>query len=351
MNGGAASERWSGKVPGVFAGLLGIGPENVEVRADGRPGAGLVLKAQGRTFVLELKHGSGTAMIAQAIRNLQGQAKPSRSHPIPLVAAPFMGEAGRELCRDAGIGWFDLSGNARVIAPGLRIIIDGRPNLFLSAGRPANLFAPKSSRVARWLLIHPGHAFTQRAIAQGTGMDEGFVSRIVSRLRGDGYLVRDAGGAVRTPDPALLLDAWRETYRFESHAVRRGQVPARTGDALLHFVRDTMNAQKANYAATGLAAAWVYTHFAAFRIATIYLPGEPSPSLLKRLSFSEEPRGANLWLVVPNDAGVFHGAMTRHGVRCVNPVQAYLDLKSHPERAREAAERLRGDCLKWKHDA
>jgi len=52
--------------------------------------------------------------------------------------------------------------------------------------------------------------------------------------------------------------------------------------------------------------------------------------------------------VVPNDAGVFHGSVEKDGIRCVHPVQAYIDLKGHPERASEAAERLRNDFLNWR---
>ena len=63
------------------------------------------------------------------------------------------------------------------------------------------------------------------------------------------------------------------------------------------------------------------------------------------LGFREEPRGANTWLVTPNDEGVFDGAEVVNGIRCVHPVQAYLDLKSHPERATEAAEELRKRLL------
>jgi hypothetical protein len=97
--------------------------------------------------------------------------------------------------------------------------------------------------------------------------------------------------------------------------------------------------------ATGLSSAWQLSRFASFRIATFFV-GEPlSDELRARLGFREEPRGANLWLVVPNDAGVFQGADDQGGVRCVHPVQAYVDLKSHPERAAEAAERLRTDLL------
>ena len=57
-----------------------------------------------------------------------------------------------------------------------------------------------------------------------------------------------------------------------------------------------------------------------------------------------------MWLVVLNDEGVFHGASEVEGVRCVHPVQVYLDLKAHPERADEAAKKLRAAHLNWRVD-
>ena len=83
----------------------------------------------------------------------------------------------------------------------------------------------------------------------------------------------------------------------------------------------------------------------------MYLHEPPNPQLLEALGFREDERGANLWLVVPNDEGVFHGASDHDEVSCVHPVQAYLDLKAHPERASEAAEHLRAAQLKWRTDA
>jgi hypothetical protein len=105
------------------------------------------------------------------------------------------------------------------------------------------------------------------------------------------------------------------------------------------------------HAATGLAAAWILTKYAAFRIATIFLEKEIPEDMMEDIGFKEEPRGANLWLVHPDDEGVFHGSSEKSGVRCVHPVQAYLDLKDHPERSAEAAGRIRDDYLAWKKNA
>ncbi len=348
-------ERMAVKVPETLAELLGISLDDFahvvhQERVDDSLVADFVVSAAGQTFVVEFRKSTGAAPVAAALKDLQKLARRFPRHVVPILAVPFMGEVGRRLCEEAGVGWIDLSGNAHIVAPGIRVIIDGRPNRFRSAGRPPNLFAPNSSRVARWLLIHPTESFTQRQIARALDMTEGFVSRIVSRLEHEGYIARNESRAIRVKDPALLLDAWRETYQFSKHTIHRGHVAARSGDALLRFVSEILTEEGIEYAATGLAAAWALTRFAAFRIATVYIPADPSPALLERLGCQEDPRGSNLWLVVPNDEGVLHGTVEKDKVRCVHPVQVYVDLKGHPERAAEAAERLRAELLTWRRD-
>ena len=127
----------------------------------------------------------------------------------------------------------------------------------------------------------------------------------------------------------------------------KGIVAARSGDEALQRLASVFESAKVPYAATGLGAAWLLSHFAGFRRVTFYLREFPSASLLKKIGFREEEAGANVWLVLPNDEGVFLGEEEREGVRCVSPVQACLDLKGHPERAEEAAERLREQYLNW----
>ena len=68
------------------------------------------------------------------------------------------------------------------------------------------------------------------------------------------------------------------------------------------------------------------------------------------LGWRGEERGANVWLAVPDDEGVFQGADRRDDVWCAHPVQIYLDLKAHPERSSEAAAHLRAGVLKWGDD-
>lgn len=331
----------------TMADLLALAQDQIQVEIDAAGDVDAIVNAAGQTFAVELTDAGSAGPVAAHAERAANAAKASRKRAIPVVAVPYMGPSGKDACRRAGVSWLDFSGNAHIVAPGIRIIVDGRRNQFPKRGRPSSAFAPKSSRIARWLLTHPAQAVTQREISRATDVSEGLVSRVVTRLEEEHYVVRDGSGLVRVSSPQLLLDAWQDEYRFSKHTIIRGHVAARSGDALTRLVADALSAAKVEHAATGLAAAWQLTRFAGFRTATFFVPARPTVSLETEIGFREDARGANLWLVVPNDTGVFQGADERDGVRCVHPVQVYLDLKDHPERASDAAERIRSEFLSW----
>lgn len=315
-----------------------------EVRTDDGRLWDAVLAIRGHSFVLEWKRSGSLGPVAGAIRQLSMAQSSFPYHVIPLLAVPFMGTAAQERCAQAEVPWLDLSGNARIIVPGIFYQNLGNPNRFRRPGRPESAFGPKGSRIARSLLMEPAKAVTQRAIASSTGVDEGHTSRIVGKLLEVGLVERGEDG-IRVTDPGTLLDAWREAYRFDRHHVIRGHIASGGGDPLTRLIAETLSKTNMPYAATALGAAWLWTRYAGFRLSTVYLPDPPSKDIQKGLGFREEPRGANTWLVVPNDGGVFDGAEFVDGIRCVHPVQAYLDLKDHPERSTDAAEELRRRIL------
>lgn len=307
-------------------------------------------------FVTEYKSQANTASVMAAIDSFGSRAAAEQrgtmqSGDIPLIVVPFMGPAGQALCAQHQISWLDLCGNARILAPGLRIWIEGRPNQFKERGRPSNLFAPKSSRLARHLLTDPDRFQSQADLARQTGLGDGYVSKLVRRLLEEDLLVSNQQGAVRPRDPNLLLDAWHEAYRFNHHRTLRGHVPVRTGVEMLRHVQQRLSASALEWGVTGLGAAWLYCHFATFRTTAVYLSELPTQKLLDDLGFTEEPRGSNLWLVLPDDPHVLRGMRIEEGIRCVSPLQAYLDLKDQGERAPEAAQELRNTYLNWKRHA
>lgn len=343
----------------------------------------LLLRAGSHRFAVEYKPSGAAGPVAAAIDQLRKYEAYSREL-IPVVAVPYMGDVGRNICEKAGVNWIDLSGNAHLSAPGLLIHVQGRPNLFKAAGRPSDVFAPKSSRITRALLANWVSAWSVeglerrtrladaskrgeepgiRALAKTVDMEPGFTSRVVARLEAEGLiqgLHRKSDRrlvAVRATKPGLLLDAWRADYKFFRHDVLQGHIPARSSAELLLELDQRLSSADIEHTATGLGAAWAFTHFATFRLATFYVRERPE-SLLRDIGFRADPRGSNVWLVVPNDEGVFQEARTPRqydrgasddlrDIKCVHPVQVYVDLKDHPERAAEAAEELRSRLLGW----
>lgn len=290
-----------------------------------------------RKMALAWKSKGDVAQVAAGIRLLKQNID---DNALLVLLVPFMGNTGQALCEKAQICWLDLSGNAHLVAPGLRIVIKGNPNKFKRAGRPSTAFAPKSSRLVRWLLMSPPQGFTQRQLSKFTGVDQGFTSRILGKLLDENLLIRSADNRIEVPSKTLLLKAWAEEYRFDKHRIRKGHIPARSGTELTSELTAALQDNNIAHAFTGLAAAWQISGFAAYRLTTVYLSDAPSPKTLANINFRDDPRGANTWLVTPNDEGVFHGAGTVNGVRCAHPVQIWLDLLFQPERAPEAAEVL-----------
>ncbi len=334
------------KLPKLIGEFLGVSPKKISIIHTGsKDSSDFLLKAGKHTFLVQLQRSTLKASLLLTSSELKKDITKRQEDFIPLVVVLYMPKSGRDICEESGIAWVDLSGNAKIQAQDLVIKIEGKPNLFKTAGRPANVFAAKSSRIARQLLIHPEESYTQRQLSQTTGLDEGFTSRIVRRLEEEELVVRDEAGRLRARDPRMLLDTWREVYDFSKHDILRGHIPARSGEELLHRITDVLNQEKIEYAATGLSAAWLLTRFAGFRISTIFLQKSPDEGLLQKLGFREEERGSNTWLVVPDDESVFWGATRRKNIRCAHPVQIYLDLKGQPERAAEAAAKVREEYL------
>ncbi len=154
------------EIPRLLAGLIGGEAYSARVLRRSDAGFDLEVRTAGRVFAVELKQSSAAVPLAAAVRTIGLKMRKAERNRVPLLVVPFMGEVGRKICEEAGLGWFDLSGNASIVAPGIRIVVKGNRNRFRSAGRPANIFAPKSSRIARWLLMHPEDTRFSRVTSQ-----------------------------------------------------------------------------------------------------------------------------------------------------------------------------------------
>ena len=335
------------RLPGLLAELLEEPQPRVEpVSPDEAPAADLAMRdGSGRLWLFEVKNSSRPAQVMRAAEQFSAFGGKS---VITVLVVPFMSAAGAAAAARVGLNWIDLSGNAHVRAGDLHWIVQGRPDVLRSRGRPSSPFAPRSARVTRTLLLDARRWWVQRDLVKATGLDDGSVSRVVRRLDEE-FLLERRDRELRARDPDLLLDTWAQDYRFGNHDIVPGHLSG-SGIDLARIIAEHLESSDVRYAFTGLPAAWVMDQFARFRLTTVYVVGDPRDAA-ELLGIRRGAKGANVQLVGPNDAGVFDGEQARSGLRCVAPVQAYLDLLQLPERASEAAEHLRARHLRWDHDS
>lgn len=309
----------------------------------------LVVVLDGLKFDIEYKHRSRAEQVGQAVRSVR---EPDRqaSDSIPLVVVPYMGDIGRKLCEDAQVPWMDLSGNAWIHSGTIRVSVLGRENKFKGRGRKPNLFAPKSARIVRILLVDYDRSYFQKELAELADVDPGHVSRLVRRLEEVGFIERDLSSGVAVREPDLLLDAWTDEYDLDDHSVMKGHLSVQSPEEALDRLDEILQRGRVTYALTGLPAAWLYVRHATYRLTTVFVDSWPERPRLEEAGWRDEERGANVWLLKPNDPGVFYGSVAQAGHRCVSSVQTYLDLCQLPERATEAAEVLRRERLTWREN-
>jgi hypothetical protein len=331
-------------LPSLLAELLE--EEQVDLHRDHQPrDRGIDVLAgdtRGRRWAIEIKSSSRPGQVDRAAAQLIHLDKEGF---IPILVVPHMSKAGAETADRLGLNWLDLSGNAHIREEGLHIWVQGRPNRLRAVGRPSSPFAPKSARITRRLLLDPLHWWRQKDLATATGLNDGNVSRIVRRLEDEALLERRER-ELRPRDPDLLLDAWAQDYRFDRHQVVFGHLSG-GGVEVARELDGRLAEANVVHAFTGLPAAWAMTHFARFRLTSVYVEGDPH-SIGEEVGMRQGKKGANVQLLGPDDDGVFAGGGAFDGLPCVAPLQAYLDLLSLPERASEAAEHLRAERMDWR---
>ena len=331
------------RLPGIIAELFDEpAPAHALVPEDRDQAIDVLIDAGGRRWAIEAKASSSPGTVARAADRLAALSLPDA---VAVLVVPYMTPAGAKAAAQRHLNWIDLSGNASLRDDELYVWVQGRPNQFSMPGRPSSPFAPKSSRVARALLLDPERWWVQKELAEHTDLDAGRVSRVVRRLDDDQLLARD-GSQLRPRDPGMLLDAWSDDYRFDRHDIVTGHLSG-SGLELARELHHHLDDSEVDHAFTGLPAAWALDRFARFRLVSVYVTGDPRAAA-DAVGLRRNERGANVQLIGPDDRGVYDGRHTVDELPCVAPVQVYLDLGHLPERATEAAEQLRANGGLWR---
>lgn len=253
----------------------------------------------------------------------------------PVIAVPFISERGKKICDEHNIGYLDFSGNAKIACGSIFIYTEGKACPKDVATERQTLFSPKAARITRFLLGQPKNRWTQKEISELTGLSKGMVSRVIRRMIEMGYVTeRDRKLSPTNFDD--LFFAWAESEMKRRDRKKSYYVWTQNPAKLMKVVAGKLSLGRIKYAFTQEAGASLVAPFATFDIVSVYVESlDKFPE--RSLSASEVDKGFNLMVIEAPDEYIFMKSRDRSGLKVVDNLQLYADLKKNPLRGEKQA--------------
>lgn len=321
-----------------FSSIYGNQPDwLVDIEVGGRPW-GLVLAGTQQGQPREVRNG------LLQLHQFQGMTKDKPSYGV--LVAPFLSEQSTRLCNEAGVGYADLAGNARLSFDQVLIELQVAGNPFRVKRSLRSLFTAKAGRVLRVLLTPPLRAWKVKELKQAAGVSLGQVSN-VRKLLLDREWAQVADAGLCLSKPVELARAWGSSFAARPQS-REAAYTLLHGEGFENAVRAAL-AEAGNGAhavlASYSAAQWLAPYA---RQATQYFyADQQGAEILKRhLQLQTVQRGENVVVLEPREDDVFSGRVeAAPGIWCSGLMQTWLDLSVAGERGGEAAEHLLQETL------
>ena len=296
-------------------------------------------------LVVEVKTNGQPRVAREVAYQLRYHMAHSDMTGIPMFIAPFLSERARAVCREEGLAYLDLEGNAYIAFDTVFIErhVAGRPDP--ERRKLRSLFKPKSARILRVLLGDPPRAWRVTDLAETAQVSLGLVSTVGSALR-EREWAEQTGDGLQLTNPNGLLDAWAEDYekpnaeelRFYTH---------HHGKALTDLL-GSLDPGSGRVAFASFSAADWYAPYVRQNTSQFYADPLGLKALQSQLDLTIPAKGANFIVRVPDEGGVLDDARcVAPGLLATSPVQTYLDLMRAGERGIEGARHLRETMLRW----
>lgn len=308
------------------------------------------LKASNHHHVLvcEVKSSGQPRYVREGLLQLRNCVAQSNIQATPVFIAPYLSPEARMICRENEVCFVDLQGNVRLEFDGVFIerIVSNKPP---SERRELkSLFRPKSAQVLKVMLHDPDRKWRVEELAKSAEVSLGHVSNVRTGLL-DREWAQVSNVGLFLSDPNALIDAWRDAYephnekRMSFYTIMHGGSFEAAARTCLSTDRKKGRAIFASFSAAHWLAPYGRTGMQYF-----YADEAGLEKLKIALQLSPVGKGENVTVMIPKDRGLFDDTTEpAPGAICTSAIQTYLDLAVAGERGREAADHLRGECLKW----
>lgn len=239
-----------------------------------------------------------------------------------LLITRFASPLTRDRLRQAGISYYDLTGNARITLDRPAVLIetqgdDKDPN---PPRRPVkSLKGAKAGRLIR-ALCDWRPPVGVRQLARRAGVDPGYTTRVLSLLEEDDVIRRDSSGKVTEVRWQDLLRRWAQDYQVVKSNLTVSYLAPRGLDAFIAGLRS----YDGRWALTGSLAVPAAASIAPARVATCYA-NDPTGAA-KTLDLRQTDSSANVLLLEPFDKVVWERTRSEAGLAYVAVSQCVVDL-------------------------
>lgn len=285
-------------------------------------------------LVVEVKSQGEPRVVRMAIAELKDCLE-SFKGSYGILAAPYLSDAGRQICKEAGVGCIDLAGNAFLSFRNVFIERTGNPNPFASVRLSKSVFSPKSSRILRVLLSDPSKRWFVEDISREAGISMGLTSRVKKALLSEEW-VKEDNRRFYLVKPEEALNQWVREYSYEKNP-GFSFYSGLSEDQLERAIKKECERRSYRYGLALFSGARKVAPFVRFMRFFSYIDGDID-GISKALQMKKVETGANVTLLQPYDEGVFYGLQDVDGINVVSDIQLYLDLKSFKGRGEDAAQ-------------
>jgi hypothetical protein len=295
-------------------------------------------------FILEAKSQGEPRLIRIAINQLKDYLKNAKD-TYGILAAPYLSDASRQICKEAGVGCIDLAGNALIAVGNIFIDIGGVPNPFPSSRISKSVFSPKSSRVLRVLLSDPAKRWYVEDLSREAGISIGLTSRVKQSLLAMEW-IREENKSFNLVKPEEVLNQMAGNYSYRKNQAF-SYYSMLSEEELEAAVKKECEKRKYRYGLALFSGARKVAPFVRFMRFFSYVDGGIE-DIAAALRLKKVESGANVTLLQPYDEGIFYGLQNIRGTNVVSDIQLYLDLKGYKGRGEEAAQAIFEQTIKPK---
>jgi len=219
-----------------------------------------------------------------------------------IILAPFISPTGAQICRVAGIGYIDFSGNCAIQFDQVYIDRQGQPNKYSEKRVLKSLFYPKAERILRVLLGNPGQCWKMQTLADTAKVSLGLCAPIKQRLEEMEWIQTDKIGFTLVIG-VELLQIWQNNYDYKEQLLSNFYTLEETA-TVEEKIAGYCESKKITYSLTMFGGASRIAPFTRTSITHVCIEDSVA-DVASEPGLKSVTSGANVILIAPSDAGVF----------------------------------------------